>query len=226
MFTFSSYTDVLEIKCPGATESVMLVDNARLRRVNWLLNSFYNPQLGLQDRTCQLPVGVPAGTFQNTQPTPAGTYGLPPSRITKDDMQAAMWYLTGEHGSSRQWKGCPQRLKLGLRAVLMTAARHLYPGSSATQPSQGCVVCCCDRPDKVCAHHVCVLLDPLCRQRTRHWWQQQQGQLPHLEHTQQPKHSRRLQATLQRHRGSHCSALWGRVQHTCCSGHSCQCAAP
>lgn len=97
MYTFSSYTNVSEVRCPGAPDPALLAvaTNERLRQINWLLNSYYNPQLGLYDTPCVLPETVGVGWYQNSAPTYPGTYGVPPNHINKNDMQAALWYLTG-----------------------------------------------------------------------------------------------------------------------------------
>ncbi len=84
------------MKCPGSSVSPLpaIVTNERLRRINWLLNHYYNSQLGLSTK-CNLPQEVPPNSYDNAVGTPAGSY----SPIDKYDMQAAMWYLTGRNGS-------------------------------------------------------------------------------------------------------------------------------
>lgn len=93
MVAFSSYTDVSTIKCPGSTQPALRpsITNQIMRQVNWLLNNYYNQQQNLP-KTCTVPAGVtiPAGMYQNTDPTGPGTYP-----ISKYDMQAAVWTLTG-----------------------------------------------------------------------------------------------------------------------------------
>jgi hypothetical protein len=95
MAAFSSYVDVSTMKCPGAASSPLRpsVTNEALRRVNWLLNNFYNPQQNLPTM-CTVPdnVNIPVDIYQNTEQTGPGTYGP----ITKEDMQAAVWTLTGK----------------------------------------------------------------------------------------------------------------------------------
>lgn len=94
MAAFSSYADISTIKCPGGSPALRpSITSDVLRRLNWLLNSFYNPQQGLPS-TCTVPynVTIPAGIYQNNEATGSGTYGP----ITKEDMQAAVWVLTGE----------------------------------------------------------------------------------------------------------------------------------
>lgn len=100
MVTFSSYTDVSAVRCPDtAAGSVSplnpAITNDILVRVNWLLNTFYNPQLSLST-TCTVPAGVTTPGYAGGRPTPAGTY----SGITKQDMQSAVWTMTGALGCS------------------------------------------------------------------------------------------------------------------------------
>lgn len=94
MRTFSSYTDVTTMRCPGARIAPLNANITQdtLRRLNWLLNTYYNQQLGALT-TCTLPQQVPGGWYQSGSTTPAGTYGP----ITNVDMQAAVWVLTGAH---------------------------------------------------------------------------------------------------------------------------------
>lgn len=90
--TFSTLDPVSSMKCPGASTSPLpdVVTNERLRRINWLLNNYYNPLLGLST-SCYLPVEVAANTYENAVRTAPGWY----SPVDKNDMQSAMWYLTG-----------------------------------------------------------------------------------------------------------------------------------
>jgi hypothetical protein len=98
MVAFSSFVaDVTTVKCPNAMASPLkpAITDDILRRVNWLLNNYYNSQLNLPTQ-CTLPVDIPAGTYQNTVPSVPGTYGP----ISKYDMQSAVWTLTGA------WAAC------------------------------------------------------------------------------------------------------------------------
>lgn len=90
--TFSTLDPVSSMKCPSASTSPLpdVVTNERLRRINWLLNNYYNPLLGLST-SCYLPVEVAANTYENAVRTAPGWY----SPVDKNDMQSAMWYLTG-----------------------------------------------------------------------------------------------------------------------------------
>jgi hypothetical protein len=92
MAAFSSYADVTTVKCPNAPNSPLkpAITNDILRRVNWLLNNYYNSQLNLPTQ-CSLTANIPAGTYQNTVASQPGTYGP----ISKYDMQSAVWTLTG-----------------------------------------------------------------------------------------------------------------------------------
>lgn len=92
MVAFSSYADVATVKCPNAQTSPLKqnITTDILRRVNWLLNNYYNSQLNLPTQ-CTLPMDIPVGTYQNAVPSVAGTYGP----ISKYDMQSAVWTLTG-----------------------------------------------------------------------------------------------------------------------------------
>jgi hypothetical protein len=100
MRTFSSYTPIDTVRCPGARTAPLNADitSDSMLRLNWLLNNFYNQQLGLTT-SCTLPQDVPSGWYQSTQGTLAGTYGP----ITNVEMQAAVWVLTGVYAA-----GCGQ----------------------------------------------------------------------------------------------------------------------
>jgi hypothetical protein len=103
---------VSNVKCPGNPTSPLrpVITNARLRRLNWLLNSYYNPQLALPT-TCGLAEPVSAGQYWSGSPaTPVGNYGP----ITKDEMQAAIWVLTGAYLLTEQtWLVCCQHAMRG-----------------------------------------------------------------------------------------------------------------
>lgn len=92
MLAVSSFDDLAEAKCPGDTTSPLdaPVTADILRRFNWLVNNYYNQAIGAPT-TCVLPEAVPINTFGNTVATPAGTYGP----VDSDDMQTAVWFLTG-----------------------------------------------------------------------------------------------------------------------------------
>lgn len=89
--------------CPGMTKPPMAgtgVTKDSLRMVNWLLNTYYNPQVPGTLQNCTLSAGVDGATWedgflQNDTYTPAGTYPTPPGIITGEDMQSAVWTLTG-----------------------------------------------------------------------------------------------------------------------------------
>jgi hypothetical protein len=97
VLTFSSYTPVGGMKCPNDTASPLnpAITNDILRRLNWMLNTYYNPQLSPPVlNTCTLGVpltggyaGSPSGTV-----TAAGSYGPP----TGSDIQSAIWTITGD----------------------------------------------------------------------------------------------------------------------------------
>lgn len=99
MVAVSSYSPNLDdVKCPGSSTSPLPALNLTpgiLRKINWLLNNYLSPITG-QATTCTLPVAIPDDTyFEHLVPgrdTPAGTYP-----VTGDDMQQAVWLLTGEH---------------------------------------------------------------------------------------------------------------------------------
>jgi hypothetical protein len=61
-----------------------------LRRLNWMLNTYFNTAVGGKD-VCTLDQEVPKGYAQNVNSTSPGTYGP----ITAKDMQSAVWTLTG-----------------------------------------------------------------------------------------------------------------------------------
>jgi hypothetical protein len=90
---FSSYTSPLSnIRCPGQRSSPLAagVTPDSLRRLNWMLNNYYNPAVG-GSPTCTIPVDLPEGWQQSSTATTAGTF-----TITAQDMQTAVWTLTGE----------------------------------------------------------------------------------------------------------------------------------
>lgn len=81
------------MRCPGQSESAVnpALNATRFRQMNWLLNTYFNPQAGINP-TCTLPVDIPQFYFQSETATPAGTYGP----ATSADVQAAMWSLAGQ----------------------------------------------------------------------------------------------------------------------------------
>lgn len=95
----SSYSPNLDdAKCPGSSTSPLPALNLTttiLRTLNWLLNNYLSPITG-QATSCALPVAIPDGKhfehFVEGRETPAGAYP-----VTREDMQAAVWLLTGEH---------------------------------------------------------------------------------------------------------------------------------
>jgi hypothetical protein len=98
VLTFSSYADVSIMKCPGQGSQLRpQITNERLRRLNWMLNNYYNSQLSLPT-SCTLTTDVAAGQYwPNSPATPAGTY----STITAQEMQAAVWVVTGVHSTAQ-----------------------------------------------------------------------------------------------------------------------------
>jgi hypothetical protein len=98
VLAFSSYADVSIMKCPGkASVLPPQITNERLRRLNWMLNNYFNSQLSLPT-SCNLTTAVDAGQYWPGSPaTPANTY----STITRDEMQAAVWVITGAHSTAQ-----------------------------------------------------------------------------------------------------------------------------
>lgn len=98
--TLSSYTDVSNIKCPHDTSSPLnpAITNNILRRVNWLLNNYYNPQLGVTN-SCSGPVNG-------------------------DDMQAAIWALTGEAWMCVSYVRSAQSLARPTAVAFLPCAAH------------------------------------------------------------------------------------------------------
>jgi hypothetical protein len=96
MVAFSSLGAVSDMKCPGAAVTALNpgVTSDSLSRVNWLLNTYYNPVAGV-NLQCFLPVPVPAGSYQSQTSTAQGLK----SAATKEDVQQAVWTLLGE------WQG-------------------------------------------------------------------------------------------------------------------------
>lgn len=112
--TFSSYTPVNQMKCPGARTSPLnpnITDDI-MRRLNWMINTYFNPQVGVAPAACTLPPSagiLQAGVFYDslvdTPPDPdTDTFG-PPSGF---DMQSAVWALTGlgPHGEHKLHTVC------------------------------------------------------------------------------------------------------------------------
>jgi hypothetical protein len=63
-----------------------------------MLNNYYNSQLSLPT-SCTLTTDVAAGQYwPNSPATPAGTY----STITAQEMQAAVWVVTGVHSTAQE----------------------------------------------------------------------------------------------------------------------------
>lgn len=93
MVAYSSLSAVTDMKCPGAVTTALNpgVTSDSLNRVNWLLNTYYNPLAGINPQ-CFLPVPVPAGSYQSRTST---TQGLK-NPATKEDVQRAVWTLLGE----------------------------------------------------------------------------------------------------------------------------------
>jgi hypothetical protein len=94
--SFSSYSAIADMKCPDApaNSSTPLnpnITSTTLRRLNWLVNTYYDPSIGVNE-TCVLNGSVAAGEYQSLNATVAGVYGLPSS----NDMQAAVWTITGK----------------------------------------------------------------------------------------------------------------------------------
>jgi hypothetical protein len=93
MVAFSSFTPVSAMKCPGKQTPALKpsVTSEALRRVNWLINTYYNPVAGI-NKKCDLPVDVPQGTFGSQTGTAAGEQNA----ATREDVQQAVWTLLGE----------------------------------------------------------------------------------------------------------------------------------
>ena len=89
---YSSYTPVREMTCPDAERTPLghHITNNMLRRINWLVNTYYNPSIGV-NRTCVLKEKVPAGKYQNKAATKPGNYG----HASRLDVQAAVWAMSG-----------------------------------------------------------------------------------------------------------------------------------
>lgn len=154
MATFSSYVDVNTIKCPGASSSPLnsTITNEIMRRLNWLLNNFYNPQQGLPS-TCTVPdnVSIPEGVYQNDYPTGPGPY----DPITKEDMQAAVWVVTGKllvtaaaRNALHHWhRACEAQLKQDSAGVKCTVCKascgpDAVPSAAALCSAVAVVLCC------------------------------------------------------------------------------------
>jgi len=90
---YSSYSFVSNMRCPGQVQSAVnpALNNTRFRQMNWLLNTYFNPQAGINP-TCTLTVNIPQFYFESETATAAGTYGP----ATWADVQAAMWSLAGQ----------------------------------------------------------------------------------------------------------------------------------
>lgn len=96
MVAVSSFDDLSEAKCPNDATSPLnpVITSDILRRINWLLNNYYNTAIGAPT-TCTLPTAVNVGTYGSPVTTGPGTYGA----VTSDDMQTAIWVMTGVWGS-------------------------------------------------------------------------------------------------------------------------------
>jgi hypothetical protein len=118
MRTYSSFADPSTIRCPGARAPPLNpnITSDTLRRLNWLLNSYYNPQRTPAVTTCTLAQNVTAGWYQSLVGTAAGTYGP----ITNVDMQAAVWVLTG----ARCWQSLHSSVRPSDRQLLLAGIRH------------------------------------------------------------------------------------------------------
>jgi hypothetical protein len=91
---YSSYDNVANMKCPNGASSPLLagVDALNLLRVNWLINSYTLPEQQGFSPSCTMDADVSGAWYQAPgKDTPAGTYGP----ITNQDMQAAIWTITG-----------------------------------------------------------------------------------------------------------------------------------
>jgi hypothetical protein len=135
MLAVSSFDNLAEAKCPGDATSPLdapITDDV-LRRFNWLVNNYYNTAIGAPT-TCVLPQAVAAGTFGNDVATLAGAYGP----VDSDDMQTAIWFMTGVYGVGWQ---------LNLRGHFITQGIH-----------QACILCL-PRPMLVkCLRHTCAAI--------------------------------------------------------------------
>jgi len=94
--TYSSFSLVSNMRCPGASTTPLnpAITNTRLRRLNWLINTYFNPMAGINP-TCTLPASAGTllqGYFQSETATQPGTYGP----ATAADIQAAVWAMAGE----------------------------------------------------------------------------------------------------------------------------------
>jgi hypothetical protein len=95
MAAFSSYAPVYTMKCPKSPAGPLTagVTNARLRDINYLVNTFL--PLNGNPATCTLPASAGTrlvGYFGSRTSTPAGSYGP----ATAADVQAAIYALTSE----------------------------------------------------------------------------------------------------------------------------------
>lgn len=99
MVAYSSFTAVSEMTCPGAQGPALkpAVTDDALRRVNWLINTYYNPVAGVNPQ-CYLPEPVLTGTYQSRTATPAGLTAA----ATREDVQQAIWTLLGTRLVSKQ----------------------------------------------------------------------------------------------------------------------------
>lgn len=89
---FSSYSDISAMMCSGMWRTPMdpYVTPNIMRRLNWMLNTYYNPGVdGAVNCTLTGTVSPPFAQSQVT--TGPGTYGP----IRGADMQSAVWTLTG-----------------------------------------------------------------------------------------------------------------------------------
>jgi hypothetical protein len=89
---FSSYSDISKMMCDGMWKTPMdpYFTPDIMRRLNWMLNTYYNPGVGGQ-ANCTLTGTVSPPFAQSKNGTNPGTYG--PIRAV--DMQSAVWTLTG-----------------------------------------------------------------------------------------------------------------------------------
>jgi hypothetical protein len=96
MVAYSSFTPVGEMRCPGKQTPALnpSVTSEALRRVNWLINTYYNPVAGIAPK-CNLPVDVAQGTFGSKTATTAGEQNA----ANREEVQQAVWTLLSESPS-------------------------------------------------------------------------------------------------------------------------------
>jgi hypothetical protein len=91
MATYSSFVDPGTMVCKGSKASPLntAITPDVLRRLNWMVNT-YSP-LDVAAPACKLDSPIAANTFDSQTGTDAGVYGP----ASGQDMQAAVWYMTG-----------------------------------------------------------------------------------------------------------------------------------